>query len=531
MIAALPPGWVRVRVGDLAQDGEQPVLTGPFGTSMGSDDFVSKGCPVLTIGCLTDAGIRMSKAAHVRPEKAAELDRYRLRAGDLLFSRMASVGRAGIVPPELDGALFNYHIMRLRLSGAVMLPDLFLAYVRGAPDVRKYLEDVNHGATRDGINTTQLVEMPVALPPMNEQRRIVAKLESLQARSRRAREALDAVPPLLEKLRQSILAAAFRGDLTKEWRAKHKDVEPAEKLLARIRVERRKKWEEAELAKMKAKGKRPIDDQWKAKYKEPEPVEETDLPELPDGWCWASTDELFSFVTSGSRGWAEHYANDGALFLRIGNLDHDSIDLDLADVQRVRPPVGAEGERTRVEAGDVLISITADLGMVAVVPESFEPAYVNQHIALARPAWSVPAAYLALYLSAPLNGKRLLLRANRGATKAGLGLDDIRSVPVPLPPTAEASQVVHRSLSAVRLIRRFRDRQADHVVRLGQLDRATLAKAFRGELVPQDPNDEPADVMLAQRPAASSTQSSDSAKAAPKRGRRGATSRGDAADG
>ncbi len=96
------------------------------------------------------------------------------------------------------------------------------------------------------------------------------------------------MPPLLEKLRQSILAAAFRGDLTKDWRAKHKDVEPASKLLERIRVERRKKWEEAELAKMKAKGKAPKGDEWKAKYKEPEPVDATGLPELPEGWCWAT---------------------------------------------------------------------------------------------------------------------------------------------------------------------------------------------------------------------------------------------------
>jgi len=111
----------------------------------------------------------------------------------------------------------------------------------------------------------------------------VAKLESLQARSRRAREALEAVPPLLEKLRQSILAAAFRGDLTADWREQHPDVEPASELLKRIRTERRKKWEQAEFAKLKAKGKNPTDDKWKLKYVEPEPVDESELPELPEG--------------------------------------------------------------------------------------------------------------------------------------------------------------------------------------------------------------------------------------------------------
>ena len=107
------------------------------------------------------------------------------------------------------------------------------------------------------------------LPPLNEQRRIVAKLEALLARSRKAREALDAVPALLERFRQSVLAAAFRGDLTADWRAQNPDVEPASKLLERIRAERRRRWEEAELERMVARGKPPKDDRWKAKYEEP----------------------------------------------------------------------------------------------------------------------------------------------------------------------------------------------------------------------------------------------------------------------
>src|SRR5208283_467542 len=83
----------------------------------------------------------------------------------------------------------------------------------------------------------------------------------------------------------------------KDWRAKHKDVEPASELLKRIRIERRRKWEKGELAKMKAKARVPIDDKWKAKYKEPEPVDATGLPELPEGWCWASPREVVAWAS------------------------------------------------------------------------------------------------------------------------------------------------------------------------------------------------------------------------------------------
>jgi hypothetical protein len=131
------------------------------------------------------------------------------------------------------------------------------------------------------------------------------------------------------------------------------------------------------LPQMKAKGIKPKDDSWKKKYKEPAGPDTANLPELPEGWAWAKSDQMFSFVTSGSRGWASYYSEIGSVFLRMGNLDHDTIQLDLADIQRVQPPDGAEGLRTRVTAGDILISITADVGMIGMVPEGFEEAFIK----------------------------------------------------------------------------------------------------------------------------------------------------------
>ena len=139
---------------------------------------------------------------------------------------------------------------------------------------------VQNISARDIGNTRILV------PPAKEQRRIVTKLEALQQRTRRARTALDAIPPLLEEFRQSVLTSAFRGDLTADWRAQNPDVEPASVLLERIRQERRHRWEEAELAKMKAKGKVPKDDRWKERYKEPQKADRQTLAQLPRGWCW-----------------------------------------------------------------------------------------------------------------------------------------------------------------------------------------------------------------------------------------------------
>ena len=223
----LPDGWAWATIAQIGEIGEQTVLTGPFGTNLKKEDFTSEGIPVVTIGCLTEAGLNLDKAAFVSVEKASELNRYGLRLGDLLFSRMATVGRAGIVGQEADGCLFNYHIMRLRLDRDTLLPQFYIAYVRGSPQVSHYVNEVNHGATRDGINTIQLLEMPVSIPPLSEQFRIVAEVESRLSIIQQAVATVEASLKRVGRLRQSILKQAFCGQLVPQ----DPDDEPASVLI------------------------------------------------------------------------------------------------------------------------------------------------------------------------------------------------------------------------------------------------------------------------------------------------------------
>ena len=230
----LPEGWAWATVEQLGALGVQPVLTGPFGTSLKSGDFVSEGTPVLTIGCLTVNGINLEKAVFLSSEKASELSRYSLEQGDVLFSRMATVGRAGMIGAELSGCLFNYHMMRLRLNSLALLPEYYLAYVRGSSEVDRYVTEINHGATRDGINTSQLLSMPFALPPLGEQHRIVAEVERRLSVVQQAEATVEASLARAERLRQSILKQAFSGKLVPQ----DPGDEPASALLERIKAER-----------------------------------------------------------------------------------------------------------------------------------------------------------------------------------------------------------------------------------------------------------------------------------------------------
>ena len=166
------------------------------------------------------------------------------------------------------------------------------------------------------------------------------------------------------------------------------------------------------------------------------------LGKVPVHWELMPLKRDMVFLTSGSRGWADHYSEDGALFIRIGNLTREGIGLDLSDIQRVSVPEGTEGERTRVQPGDVLFSITAYLGSVAVVSEHLEPAYVSQHVALVRlrrqrllPKW---AAYVALSIV----GKTYLEMQGYGGTKIQLSLDDVANLPMTVPDISEQAEII-----------------------------------------------------------------------------------------
>ncbi len=166
------------------------------------------------------------------------------------------------------------------------------------------------------------------------------------------------------------------------------------------------------------------------------------LGEVPSSWQVMPLKRDLRYLTSGSRGWAEHYSDDGPLFLRIGNLTRDSIALDLVEQQRVTVPTGSEGERTRTCPGDILFSITAYLGSVALVPLNLERAYVSQHIALARLHGKYLIPEWVAYVSLSSAGKAHFEAQAYGGTKIQLSLDDIRNLLIPTPSLAEQAALV-----------------------------------------------------------------------------------------
>ena len=170
----------------------------------------------------------------------------------------------------------------------VFRPDMamnsrYTAFFFESPEYRNTISEASSGSNINNLRREHILEMPFPLPPLEEQRRIVAKLESLFSKLEVGVLALQRARGLLKRYRQSLLRDAVEGKLSAEWRAKQTNLEPASALLERVLRERRAAWEARELARLRAKGTEPLGDAWKARYEEPSAVEVSSLPELPEG--------------------------------------------------------------------------------------------------------------------------------------------------------------------------------------------------------------------------------------------------------
>ena len=167
------------------------------------------------------------------------------------------------------------------------------------------------------------------------------------------------------------------------------------------------------------------------------------LGEIPEHWDVRQVKRVASFVTSGSRGWADYYSDDGLVFIQSGNLGRNMA-LNFSRTQYVRPPSGAEGERTRVDFNDILVCITGALtGNVVHVDQQLPgPSFINQHVALVRPRTGIVFPRFLAYALRSETGQSQFKTSEYGGTKQGLGLGDVKDVFFPLPSMAEQKAIV-----------------------------------------------------------------------------------------
>lgn len=312
----------------------------------------------------------------------------------------------------------------------------FIAECIRTPRVREWLSLQSVGSTMDNLNAEIVSRVKVALPPLPEQQAIASFLDRETAKIDGLIEEQRRLIALLAEKRQATISHAVTRGLNPSARLKPSGVD------------------------------------W--------------LGDIPEGWEVVRLKADLAFLTSGSRGWADHYSDEGALFLRIGNLTREAINIDLSDIPKVNVPEGTEGERTRVQAGDVLFSITAFLGSVAVVPDNLGEAYVSQHVALSRlkgrhfiPEW-------VAYSTLSVVGKNYLASRGYGGTKVQLSLDDIANLIVPMPSISEQQVIVAELEESLRQLDALTETATSAITLLQERRAALISAAVTGKIDVRD---------------------------------------------
>ena len=409
-----------------------------------------------------------------------------LPTGTVLFSSRAPIGYVAIaanpmatnqgfksfVPPREICSSFLYYYLRFARSVAIQSAS---------------------GTTFKELSKKRAALLPFPLAPLPEQHRIVAKIESLFARLDEGVAALKRAEAKLERYRASVLRAAVEGRLTERWRRENPPEETGEELLRRILAERRKHWEAEQLAKFAAKGRKPPRN-WNAKYKEPVAPDTSGVPELPEGWCWTTVDEL----TAGNRTSAYGVLKPGPEvpggipLVRVGNIQNGVVS---GSLKRIAPEVASRYRRTRLRGGELLITLVGAIGRTAVVPDDLSGANTARAVGVVPVSPMLDPRWMELWFRSPVERLRMIGRAHEVARKT-LNLEDVRSATVALPPRCEQLAI----LLAVEKTERGSTPTAERVrasrSHAATLRESILKRAFEGRLVPQDPADEPASVLM-----------------------------------
>jgi type I restriction enzyme S subunit len=299
------------------------------------------------------------------------------------------------------------------------------------------------------------------LAPDEQQKSIVAEIEKQFSRLDEAVANLKRVKANLKRYKASVLKAAVEGKLTEDWRKQHPDVEPASKLLERILAERRAKW--------KGNGT----------YKEPDSLDTSNLPELPDSWCWANLEQIKLFSLYGPRFSSDDYATNGPLVLRTSDISESG------KVRQDTAPrlslTADEVSKYRLERGDLLITRTGSLGTLAVFNDAVEAipgAYLIQY-RMGAPFETVQ--YIFHFFKSPV-GQKQLIGGGAGVGRPNLNAPTIEAISIPLPSLAEQMLIVAEVERRLSVIENLEAAVDANLTRADRLRQSILSKAFSGNL-------------------------------------------------
>ena len=455
--AILPSGWKLETLGSLCEKSQYGWTT--------KADKDGQGVKFLRTTDITPGVVDWERVPYC-VEAPPDLDKYLIREGDLLISRTGSIGVNYLVSNP-EPAVFASYLIRFRPKKSISTN--YLRYFLQSPTYWRAIAAGKKGIAVQNVNATMLSKIPVPVAPDSEQLEIVAEIEKQFSRLDQAVANLQRVKANLKRYKASVLKDAVEGRLVPTEaelaRREGRSFETGEQLLQRILETRKSEWA------------------GRGKYEEPSAVETGGLINLPNGWVWASAEQLSTFITKGTTPAAEKLLNAGigdVQFLKVYNLTCDGT-LNYAYKPAFVSRATHEGEllRSQVLAGDVLINIVGPpLGQVSVVPPTIAEANMNQAVARFRPIKPLSTKFVAHVLMAESIMAWAIRKAKTTAGQTNLTLDLCRRLPILLPPLAEQERIVAEVDRRLSLVISVQAEVDAGLKRAQALRQSSLRKAF-----------------------------------------------------
>ena len=492
----LPMGWTLCKVGD--------VLDHVQLTSKSEDD---REILYVDISSIDNESNRIAAPKRMKLADAPSRARQKIHAGDVLFSTVRPYLR-NIAPVEqaLDGEIASTGFTVLR--GAEGIEPGYLFYKTISHDFVSALTGEQYGVSYPAVKEDQVKEQPLELPPTAEQRRIVERIEALFDEIDRGVESLRDAKNSIELYCQSLLKSAFEGRLTAEWRARNPEkLECPDTLVAKIREEREaryqaalEKWERAvtewrngsKEGRRPAKPKRPADSKFKVGIP-------TDIVAgLPAQWLWLPLSELGRVTGGLTKNQKRSALPLKAKYLRVANVYANRLKLDEIMEFGVTED---ELRKTRLATGDLLFvegnGSIEQIGRVAIWDGSVPEMTHQNHLIRFSENGILSSRFALYFMMSPIGRKRITAQASSTSGLHTLSVSKVEALPVPFCSPNEQAEIVRildTRLEAAELLGAEVDAS---LARAEALRQSVLKNAFAGELVLQDPNDEPAAALLA----------------------------------
>ena len=476
---ALPKGWAEVELGEVWHESRARARPDAITrTDYIGLEHVEGGTNRIT-GAGRSDGVKSAVAV--------------FSAGDILYGRLRPYLNKVIRPPFAGVASTEFLVFKESKA----LVNGLLMRLLSSSDLVAYANANSAGVNLPRISAKRLAEYRFGLAPVPEQHRIVTKIESLFARLDEGVAALKRAEANLERYRASVLKAAVEGRLTEQWRKENPPTETGEDLLRRILAERRKRWEAGQIAKFEAKGRK-LPRNWRAKYKEPVAPDTSGLPGLPEGWCWATVDMLIREPLRNGKSAKASKDGTGVRTLTLsavteGDFSEHNTKVTIADLDTVRG-LWLEPEDILVERAN-----TPELVGLACMYQGPEDYAVFPDLLIrVRCVRRVAAAFVELSLQSP-DARSYLRKRARGSAgsmpKISQGM--LAELTLPVPPRSEQDEIMRRFGSLVTTAAELLSGKVTMATRrVATLRQSILKRAFEGRLVPQDPAEEPASVLL-----------------------------------